>query len=147
MQRPSKIIKRIWSSAYRLALPPTWRVHPVFHVSKLSPWEGVVNPGPEALEIDQWGASQYEVKAILQQRQFRRKTQYLVEWEGYHTEEAKWQDAEDCVGCEDLICKFKEKISSKKICAAKLLPSQANFINPNTSGGGPTITREYGIMS
>ena len=137
-----KIIKRIGSSAYCLALPPTLQVHPVFHVSKLSPWEGVVNAGPEALEIDQRGAPQYEVKAILQQRQFRRKTQYLVEWEGHHPEEASWQDAEDCVGCEDLICKFKEKIISKKICAAKLLPSQADIYQSKYFRWRPQTNKE-----
>ena len=91
--------KKFWVICLLLSSFSYLARHPVFHVSKLSPWEGVVNPGPEALEIDQWGAPQYEVKAILQQRQFRRKTQYLVEWEGYHPEEASWQDAEDCVGC------------------------------------------------
>ena len=110
---PVQIIKKIGSSAYRLDLPKVWKIHPVFHISLLTPWEGLVAPGPEALEIDQFGSPQYEVKAILQQRKVRRKTQYLVEWLGYHPEEASWQDAEDCVGCEQLIKEFHAKVNSK----------------------------------
>ena len=60
-----KVTKRIGLSTFCLALPPTWQVRPVFHVSKLSPWEGAVNLGQEALEIDQQWAPQNEVKAIL----------------------------------------------------------------------------------
>ena len=38
---PFKIQERIGRQAYRLLLPETWKVHPVFHVSLLKKWNAV----------------------------------------------------------------------------------------------------------
>jgi hypothetical protein len=32
---PYEIVESVGAAAYRLSLPPAWRVHPVFHVSQL----------------------------------------------------------------------------------------------------------------
>jgi hypothetical protein len=64
---PFEITQAISSVAYKLVLPHQWTIHPVFHVSLLTPYiktkEYSVNysrPSPDLME----GEEQYEVEAI-----------------------------------------------------------------------------------
>jgi hypothetical protein len=76
-----------------LALPhPLSRIHPTFHVQLLRPYRDprthfpdrpvVARPPPVA------GDDEFEVAEIVDSRQVRGRTQYLVVWEGYPREEA-----------------------------------------------------------
>ena len=56
------------------------RLHPVFHVNKLSPWEGnevngLLLPPPELVEID--GEEEYKVEQILDLRMHGCQLQFL----------------------------------------------------------------------
>jgi len=64
---PFKIIKAISSVAYQLQLPPSWKIHPVFHASLLSPYSETPSHGPNFSQpppdlID--GEAEYEVELI-----------------------------------------------------------------------------------
>jgi len=64
---PFKIIKAISSVAYQLQLPPSWRIHPVFHTSLLSPYSETPSHGPNFSQppfdlID--GEAEYKVELI-----------------------------------------------------------------------------------
>ena len=86
----------MFDDAYKLALPPEIKVHPVFHVLLLEEYfedsvrperKQVLRPIPELVENHE----EYEVETILNKRKLRtRDTEYLVKWRGYHVKEATW---------------------------------------------------------
>jgi hypothetical protein len=99
---PFPIQRKLSPLNYELALPPTLRIHPVFHVSKLrlhkqSARFDTHRPPPPARpppEIaDQ--AEQYEVEAIRdhRERKYGRRMykQYLVKWKDYPEWENTWE--------------------------------------------------------
>ncbi|KAL4576939.1 hypothetical protein LXL04_013040 [Taraxacum kok-saghyz] len=93
---PFQIVAKIGPVAYKLDLPPTSRIHPVFHVSLLKKAvQTVVEQGlPPELETD-------ENDLVLPVAILKRRTvgnqdveveQWLVQWSGGTTEEATWED-------------------------------------------------------
>ncbi|KAL8428979.1 hypothetical protein ACSSS7_006863 [Eimeria intestinalis] len=93
---PCRILERIGPAAYKLQLPPSMPIHPVFHVSLLSPhrprpkdmtspsdWAPVAE-APDGLLI-------YEVESILHQRGEGDTARYLVKWEGFPESDGAWE--------------------------------------------------------
>ena len=93
---PFLVVKQVFDDAYKLALPPEIKVHPVFHVSLLKEYfedsmrperEQVLRPVPKLVENHE----EYKVETILNMCKLRsRDTEYLVKWRGYHVKEATW---------------------------------------------------------
>lgn len=59
---PFSIMKRVGAVAYQLALPPTMKIHPVFHVSLLKNYRGEPPFQPPVI-IE--GEERYEVERII----------------------------------------------------------------------------------
>jgi transposase InsO family protein len=91
---PFPVIQRIGQVAYKLQLPPTSAIHPVFHVSQL---KLAIGPGhPVSSELpDSTSSSQYPVK-ILQRRRKRHNAQLidqiLVQWSSWPKHLTTWED-------------------------------------------------------
>ena len=64
---PYKILDKIGTQEYRLQLPDTWRIHPVFHESLLKQWRpSLMQQVPNDVELDDADAPQYfDVEKIL----------------------------------------------------------------------------------
>ena len=88
---PYEIIQKVGTLAYKLGLPDTTRIHPVFHVSLLRDYHDPAlvqgaSPIPQPLD---WleGIPQYEVKKILDHKDFTLSRKilrsYKVEWVGF----------------------------------------------------------------
>ncbi|KAI0992699.1 hypothetical protein K3495_g15486 [Podosphaera aphanis] len=79
---PFRILKKISSHAYKLDLPSTMKVHPVFHVSLLEPsaqdpLPGQINPPPPPIIVD--GELEFVVEDILDAKP-RGKKPFLVKY-------------------------------------------------------------------
>src|SRR6266436_6379117 len=95
---PFKVIQEISPVAYRLELPPSWRIHDVFHASLLTPYHETTAHGPNFTRpppdlIN--GEEEYEVERIVAHRQFGRqkRLQYLIKWKGYPESDNTWEPA------------------------------------------------------
>lgn len=100
---PFAVTERIGKVAYRLELPPTMRVHPVFHISLLKPYrEAEADDRPAVRPPPIVGDDVYEAERISNRRTVmvngRQQTQYLVHWQGYPDSEATWEPASHLLG-------------------------------------------------
>jgi hypothetical protein len=110
---PFKISKQINPVSYQLQLPPTLRIHDVFHVSLLEPHTPSTIPGretPPAPPIDIQGTPEFEVSQILDSRLTKKgKKHYLVSWKGYGPSEATWEPEENLVHYARRLQEFRQR--------------------------------------
>ncbi|CAO2151592.1 unnamed protein product [Urochloa humidicola] len=91
---PFQILAKVGSVAYKLLLPPSSSIHPVFHVSQL---KKVVAPNVEVIPIvpDAFDVPRVP-EAVLQKRVISKGvsvvTQVLIKWSGWPSAMATWED-------------------------------------------------------
>jgi hypothetical protein len=95
---PYSILEKIGSKAYKLDLPPSIKIHPVFHVSPLehttnrnTPIPGHLQPPPLPVIIN--NEEESEVEEITDSRYYWKTLQYRVRWKGFHDEDKTWYPA------------------------------------------------------
>src|SRR5258707_3379890 len=97
--RPFPITKKISPVAYKLRLPPSMKIHDVFHIDLLLPYKETEAYGtpftcpPPIIDSEE----EYEIEAILNARRHRRgrQLQYLVHWKGYPHLDDSWVHHKD----------------------------------------------------
>uniref|UniRef100_A0A803SPZ4 Gypsy retrotransposon integrase-like protein 1 n=1 Tax=Anolis carolinensis TaxID=28377 RepID=A0A803SPZ4_ANOCA len=111
---PYTVVAHLNPVTFKLQLPRSMRIHPVFHRSLLLPADGVrpdvyqLPPAPTLVD----GEEEFEVQDILDSRIHRRRLQYLIDWVGYGPEERSWEDA-STVHAPDLVQRFHRTYPSK----------------------------------
>src|SRR5262249_88707 len=104
---PYKIIKKISHVAYELELPASMHVHPVFHISKLTPAVKTTRftdriTLPPVTVVNSEGEEEFVIEKILRKRKQGKNFKYLVKWKGYPESDASWESAETVSDCEAL---------------------------------------------
>eukprot|EP00253_Pinus_taeda_P016147 PITA_16147 len=96
---PFNILDRIGPVAYQLALPPTMKVHDVFHISLLKKYIKDVDHVIDwsVLQVEQEGEFQLEPQHILQRKHLMLRNRSIekvkVQWKHFGPEEAAWKMA------------------------------------------------------
>ncbi|KAJ9515323.1 hypothetical protein QJQ45_006560 [Haematococcus lacustris] len=107
---PFRIEAHVGRDAVKLTLPQAMsRIHPVFHVSLLRPYEGNFGrlPPTELGWLDD--SPQYEVERIVNHRHVRagKAKEYLVKWKGYDDSDNTWEPASNLANAPDCVNLYK----------------------------------------
>ena len=94
---PYKVLQNIGTMAYKLELPTSSRVHPVFHVSCLKKVIGDKIPVQTILpELDEEGKIILDPDVVTETRihQLRNRSisEYLIKWKNLPIEDSTWED-------------------------------------------------------
>jgi len=114
---PYTILEKVGSRAYKLDLPATVKIHPVFHISLLEPTAstepipGHHQPPPPPLVIQE--QQDWEVEKILDSRRHRNQIQYRVKWTGFHDPNRTWYPTRNFDNSPDLIQQFHRDYREK----------------------------------
>ena len=92
--RPFEITQVLSPLTYRLRLPPTWKIHDVFHASLLSSYHQTETYGPSFSRpppdlID--NEEEYEVDHVVSHKRSPGLWLYLTTWKGYPFSENTWE--------------------------------------------------------
>lgn len=109
---PFEITECVGKYAYKLKLPPSMKIHPVFHVSLLratanDPLPGQTSGPPPVVEAED-NDPEYEVEKIIGSHWVDGSLHYLVRWKGYGPEDDWSIPATQAGSFEALVRQFHE---------------------------------------
>jgi hypothetical protein len=111
---PLKILKRIGSQAYQLALPEKYsRLYDVFPIQFLEKYHPRDDEDPMPIpdledDDEEWEIEEIKDKAILNKR-----LHYLIKWKGWPAEYNQWVPEEHMTNAKDAIRRFEKTIKAK----------------------------------
>ena len=109
---PFRITAQVGTRAYRLKLPPGWRIHNVFHASLLTPFKTTDSHGPPYTTPPPdliAGEEEYEIDYIVNHQKRGRNTQFLVHWKGYPDAKNSWLWERELKNAPDILRDYREK--------------------------------------
>ncbi|SOV08098.1 uncharacterized protein UDID_17285 [Ustilago sp. UG-2017a] len=140
---PFSVSEIISSHAYRLQLPPSMKIHNVFHVDRLEPYvantiPNRVQPPPPPVEVE--SDLEYEVEQILDSKvdhRYRDPLFYLVRWARYGPDHNSWEPASNLTHASDLITEFHTANPTRPSPTPCKTPPLSSFF----LGGDTVMTR------
>jgi hypothetical protein len=115
---PYTIKRKISDTAYELTLPPTMKIHPVFHIHLLKPYQDGLSlmphrihvpiPEPELIDDEE---PAWEIESILKKRKHGWQVEYLIKWKEYPLEEATWEPLSNLQYANEAIQEYEQQQS------------------------------------
>jgi hypothetical protein len=103
---PFKIQKVVGPVNFRLTLPRTMNIHPVFHISLLESAPPGAAPAP-ITEIQPVNPNaEYEVETILHCKYVSNKVKYFIRWKDYPPSEDSWEPKSCLRNCPEKLAAF-----------------------------------------
>ncbi|QRW23764.1 Transposon Tf2-7 polyprotein [Rhizoctonia solani] len=106
---PYKVLEKIGRNSYKLDLPKSMKVHPVFNIALLhkkpvDEYDRDPVPLPPVVTAD--GEEEYTVERILDSKKVGRQVKYLVKWKGYGPEDNTWEPKAHLANAPEKLAKF-----------------------------------------
>ncbi|SJL06853.1 uncharacterized protein ARMOST_10195 [Armillaria ostoyae] len=140
---PFLVLEKTGASAYKLKLPPHWKIHPRFNEKLLSPFvppsfpnqEQPPPPPPDLID----GEEEWEIEEILDSktRKVRAKRgqpsatviDYFIKWVGHTREHNSWVTASEMGNAQEAIAEYEAKMgSNERVNVIKIAtPSQRDI--------------------
>jgi hypothetical protein len=115
---PYTILEKVSSRAYKLGLPPSIKLHPVFHILLLEPAEphserllGHIQPPPPLVIIDD--EEEWELAETVDSHHHRNQLQYRVKWTGVHDHDKAWYPATNFENSQDVVQYYHTRYPQK----------------------------------
>jgi transposase InsO family protein len=106
---PFKVTEKIGNVNYRLQLPSSSRLHPVFHISLLEPCKGATPVVTDAELQPENDEQEYEAEEILDSRVNNGVLEYLVKWKDYTSAENTWEPRKHLANSPRLLEEFHQR--------------------------------------
>jgi len=109
---PHTIVEQLSPVSFRLDLPPTMNIHPVFHVDRFRHYHPSpvalgprtpARPAPEIIDDEE----EYVVEGIAEHRISNNRREYLVQWQGFPREDWTWEPEDNLAHCKKILNKYK----------------------------------------
>ncbi|SJL04180.1 uncharacterized protein ARMOST_07540 [Armillaria ostoyae] len=144
---PFTVIEKRGLFAYKLKLPPTWKIYPVFNETLLTPYTPPIFPNqvrdppppPDIINDEE----EYEVESILDHKTCKvhgpknpktgkytmnTVTDYLVKWKGYGPEEHKWTVERELQHAKEVIAEYLAKRKDTITVQAIMVDQKRNIV-------------------
>ena len=96
----------------KLELPPRWKIHPIFHVSLITPYHenethgpNFIRPPPDLIDNEE----EFEIETIVSHRRKGNQWQYLIRWKGYPTSDNSWEYEDNLEHSKETLNAYKEQ--------------------------------------
>jgi hypothetical protein len=120
---PYEILEKVGAAAWKLRIPETNQMHPVFNEQLLTPFveppehRKEERPAPKIVS----GHDEYAVDEILKHRKRGRGFQYLIKWKNYPLGERTWEPTRHLTHAKKILDKYN-KDHNIKIRVVPILP-------------------------
>ena len=139
---PFEISQVLSPIVYHLQLPPTWKIHNVFHASLLSPYKQTDTHGPNfsTLPPDLISSEkEYEVETIISHKGSPGQRKYLTTWKGYLSSENTWEPEVNLQHAPKILKDYKQIHALNRLKTTPCLtPADEDNKNPQRTPNPPS---------